>query len=121
MLASRAVALASVNPVSALNDQELRVAIAREVFGWLNIRAELNGRIRADHPTILTTVPLFVPDWPNSESRLRHLESVIRQMGLSEAYRRELSGLAGAFNPKPTPRQRCEAALMAVRNPDDTI
>ncbi|HEX4056638.1 MAG TPA: hypothetical protein VHX86_20450 [Tepidisphaeraceae bacterium] len=116
MLTFREVKLTQLNAVSSLDDQELRVAIAREIFGWRNIRAGADGRFTASHPTVLTTAPLEVPDWIGEESETVHLETVVRQQGWSLEFRNELNRIAGDFNPDPTGRQQCEAALMAGRN-----
>jgi len=115
MLSSRDIALSQVNPVSLLTDCELRTAIAREVMGWRNIRRRDDGAILATHPSVLTTMPLVVPEWVTSETKLHRLEATVRAKGWWTAYQRMLGDIAGDFNPHPTGRQRCEAALLTAR------
>jgi hypothetical protein len=109
------MALVSSNPVSSLSDQDLRVAIAREVLGWTKIRCEASGRILASHPSVLTTVPLRVPDWINYRVHMSRLEETVKERGWAIDYRNKLNEIAGDFNPSPTARQRCEAILLAAR------
>jgi hypothetical protein len=115
MVSSRNMAIVSVNPVSSLTCQELRVAIADEVFGWTNIRCESGGRILADHPSVMTTAPLVVPDWLGYNVHMDRLEKTIRNRGWGIDYRNQLNVIAGDFNLSPTRRQRCEAALLTAR------
>ncbi|HEY1921772.1 MAG TPA: hypothetical protein VGG44_03320 [Tepidisphaeraceae bacterium] len=115
MLSSRDICLLNSNPAISLSDQELRIAIAREVIGWKNVRQHSDGRITAETETVLTTVPLSVPDWINDESRMSYLELGIKRKGWFTAYQRELAKIAGDFNPNPSARQRCEAALSTAR------
>jgi hypothetical protein len=121
MLASREVSLSLLNPVANLTNQELRIAIAREVLGWENLRIDARGRITGEHPTIFTTFPMAVPDWLNSTDELEHLESVLIDRVGTDAYHRELGKIAGDFNCHPTPRQRCEAVLSAARTSRDSL
>jgi hypothetical protein len=107
MLSLRDISLLGSSPVSSLSDQELRIAIAREVIGWKNVRLHPDGRITAETERVLTTVPLMVPDWMNNEFRMSYLELGLRRKGWLLAYQRELAKIAGDFNPHPTNRQRC--------------
>lgn len=109
------MALVSTNSVSSLGDQELRVAIAKEVLGWINIRCESGGRIFADLPTVMTTAPMIVPDWINYRVHMSRLEETAMQRGWGIDYRKNLNEIAGDFNPSPTARQRCEAILLTAR------
>jgi hypothetical protein len=54
MLCSRQITLTQLNPISSLNNQELRIAIAKEIFGWKNARLHSGGRITASHSMALT-------------------------------------------------------------------
>jgi hypothetical protein len=107
--------------VSSLSDQELRIAIARDVLGWKMLRIDRNGRITGDHPTVLTTVPLTVPDWLGNDTKLAYLESLVMGKVGTVAYRESLGKVAGDFNSNPTARQRCEAVLSAVRQSRDGL
>jgi hypothetical protein len=107
--------------VPSLSDRELRMALAREVLGWKALRVDRRGRITGDHPTVLTTVPLIVPDWLSNEVKLASLESVISLRVGESAYRQSLGKIAGDFNPNPTARQRCEAVLMAARQAREDV
>jgi hypothetical protein len=121
MFTSRTMSLTMCNPIASLNNHELRLALAREVMGWTNLREESDGRIVGDHPDALTTVPLTAPNWLENVAQLEYLESVVvRQVG-RDVYRREVGRVAGDFNPHPTPRQRCEAVLSATRAARDAM
>jgi hypothetical protein len=115
MLSLRDISPLSFNRVSSLSDQELRIAIAREVIGWENVRLERSGRILADSSRVMTTFPVIVPDWVNDESHISCLELEARRRGWLLTYQRELGKIAGDFNTKPTARQRCEAILLTAR------
>ena len=99
--------------LSSLDDQELRIAIAREVMRLTNVRADKYGNIRGNEPALLTTVPIVIPNWLESDFHIRNLERILKLYGHFASYQREV---AGAFGENPSRRQRCEAALLAVRN-----
>jgi hypothetical protein len=116
MVPSRAIALSLNNPVSLLTDQELRIAIAREAVGLRHIRVDERGDISGSHPTVLTTVPVGVPDWPNDENAMSDLEQSVHRHGLWYEYSSHLHSLAGLDESSASPRQRAEAALYAFRS-----
>jgi hypothetical protein len=101
--------------IASLSNQALRLAIAKEVLGWVCVRQERDGCITGSQIGFLSTVPLSVPDWMDGGADLEDLEATINRNGWMAAYRRELENIAGAFNPNPTNRQRCEAALATAR------
>jgi hypothetical protein len=105
----------NLGPVSSLSDQELRMAIACEVLGCKRVHRQSDGRITAERSLVLTSAPFAIPDWLNDESCMSRLELGIRIKGWFMAYQRELAKIAGDFNPNPTRRQRCEAALLTAR------
>jgi hypothetical protein len=115
MVTSRSTALLADVRVSTLADDELRIAIAREVLQLKNVHIEAGGEIVGDHATALTFHPITVPDWLDDEYELMQLEMILKNDGHGFSYRRELAVIAGDFNENPTRRQRCEAALLAVR------
>jgi hypothetical protein len=116
MLTFRDTKPTQLNPISSLSDQALRIAIAREIFDWESIRVHDNDRITASNPTAMTTAPMEVPNWIEDASETSHLEEVVAQRGWRLDFRVELGNIAGDFNPNPSGRQKCEAALKAARN-----
>jgi hypothetical protein len=118
MITSRSLALSQLNPIRVLNDDELRLAIAKEIFNWCNVQIDADGRITGENPTIHTIVPKVAPDWINNEISTGRVEFVIERRGWILAYRRELAKIAGDFNPATSGRQRCEAALATARLSD---
>jgi len=120
MVSSRSDVL-PVHPISLLSDQQLQLAIAREVMGWKHILCDKDGRITNTRPAMVTTVPPIAPNWITNESSLGHLESsIVRKVG-PVAYRAAMDLIAGDFNQSPTMRQRCEAVLLAARRHRDGI
>ena len=104
-----------LSPLSSLNNQELRLAIVREVLAWGDIREARDGRITGSLADRLTTVPVTAPDWLCDNESLNRLELLVRRRGWQGEYKHQLAIIAGEFNPSPTNRQRCEAILLTAR------
>jgi len=65
MVASRSVSLSLCNPVHAMSNLELCVALAREAMGWKCLRDRWDGRYGVA-PCVMTALRMNVPDWTNS-------------------------------------------------------
>jgi hypothetical protein len=87
-------------------------------MGWKRVW-ERDGILVGEHSFVMTALPMAVPEWPKDDEELENLESVVTSNVGPLLYREELDKLAGGLNPHATARQKCEAALLAVRRASD--
>jgi hypothetical protein len=116
-----AVAFDGVESPQALSDADLRIAIAIEVFSWIGVHVDARGRIVGSPPRGLITVPASVPGWSDDPKSISFLESKIARIGISESYFHNLKEIVGPDVSIASPRQRCEAAISAVRSTNNPL
>ena len=97
----------------------LDALVAREVFGWENVRLRegtLYGK-RADKLGRLRTAK--VPNYSTNPVDAYAIEPRMKQLGLLNGYNKELSKMTHAKSIPvewATPEQRCRAAIKTVRS-----
>lgn len=106
--------------------RELDAEIAREVFRWKVVRNEV-GLYRTDDLWTFDNQMGFIPDYSTDPNDAFDMEEEIQRRGLANAYGKELDRLlrtetfldgspVGPFAiAHASPRDRCRAALRAVR------
>jgi hypothetical protein len=105
-----------------LSDEELRTEIAYRL-GWSGLSFDRKGRLSGNPPRKFSVNLLKVPDWVRDEKRSLAIEVTMTVRGLRDAYAanlelvlRESSGESSLpNNATVSPRKRCEAALMTLR------
>jgi len=97
-----------------MTDDELRMAIAVEIYGYAP--EDITSRWEIRQLPILTTVPVQLPDWPRVLSHTCALEELMRDRQLWAGYQRHLQAVCGKTNTTiASPKQRAAAALAAIR------
>jgi hypothetical protein len=97
-----------------ISDQKLKMALAVEVFGWLEVQKNSEGQIVGYPSNKLVEAPLILPDFTGSSVAVSRLEKNPRLIESSKLYLQLLQWAVGDVS-DATPRQRCEAILMAFR------
>ena len=98
------------------DDLNLRLAIAREVFGYDQLHVSPTGRITLETDRPWTTVPRSLRNWTKYQVSAAEVEAAIRERNLWSVYLDHLRSLIGNENTDgASARQKCEAALSAVR------
>jgi hypothetical protein len=105
-----------MNSIRNLSDIELRAAIASELTPqrWINIRVDDRGRLLADSIRMFSEFPIELPNWSSNAADAAWLEGQIKKNGLGNSYIEILRDEIGIAT-QASPRQKSEAALMALR------
>ncbi len=101
-----------------MTDVELRIAIAKEVFGYGDLKVSAAGDlvVRSAGPSFIVAAPITLLKWTSFLHAAAQLEDRIRELQLWPAYVSRLRDLLGKEDVSmASARQRAEAVLATVR------
>jgi hypothetical protein len=104
-----------LNP-QKMTDIELRIALANELLGWVGVCEYKKIGVGGRPLGFFSQFPIEAPKYPADKNTRRHLEQSVRSACVWQEYLRKLNEIVGINIEIASPRQRAEAALMAVRS-----
>src|SRR5262245_24280404 len=105
-------------PKKVSNGADLTTETALKVFGWKNVHKHDGKLIGKKQDKLGRWRRANVPDYANDTLQAYAIDQRMRQLGRSERYLTELTRLTKAAKLPSgwaTPKQRCRAALKALR------
>jgi hypothetical protein len=119
-----------MNTTDRINDMELRIELA-SLLGWYKIEKNSKGVLTGKLPGVRSFVPLVIPDWTTDHHQVQAVEDLLGTRRLIARYILNLlvichvvetdEGSKSRVLTEATPRQRCEAALITLRESTDKL
>ena len=117
-----------MNAANRISDTELRIELAA-LLGWYKIEKNPKGVLIGKLPGVRSFVPLMIPDWINNPHQVQAVEIFLGEREVMAKYILNLlaichvietdEGAKSRVLADASPRQRCEAAVITLRENAD--